>query len=101
MGPRGALIIMVLLIASKRNSTQVRLGKIRALLEGIQRPQETDWNITRTVFVSASVCQHHFLPLHTDFFLPGNEVATALGSTSSLLCLPLILFQKVPKKDSH
>lgn len=46
-------------------------------------------------FVSVSVCQHHFLLLQTDFHLAGNVIATALGSR-----LPLILFQKVPEKDS-
>lgn len=34
MGPRDALLIMILLIASERNPTQVRLGETRALLEG-------------------------------------------------------------------
>lgn len=45
MGPRGPpcalVLIKILLIASERNSTQVRLGKIRVLLQGIPRPQET------------------------------------------------------------
>lgn len=53
MGPRDVLVIMVLLIASERNPTQVRLGEIRALLEGIQRPQETDGSSPGQSFVSA------------------------------------------------
>lgn len=95
MGPRGALLIMVLLIVSERNSPQVRLGKIRAILEGIQRPQETRTGTSPGLcLLSASACQHHFLLLQTDFYLPGNVFAAAL------LCLPLIVFQKVSQKDS-
>lgn len=63
MGPRDVLVIMVLLIASERNPTQVRLGEIRALLEGIQRPQETDWIITRAVFCLCFCVSASFSPI--------------------------------------
>lgn len=57
--PCALVLIRILLIASKGNSTQGGLDKTRALLEVIERPQETG---TRTSpgllsFVSASVCK--------------------------------------------
>ena len=84
MGPRGRpcalVLIKILLIASERNSTQVRLGKIRALLQGVPRPQETGQDHHQDFCLSVSVCQHYLLLLQTDFYLAGNVIVTVLGS---------------------
>lgn len=52
---------------------------MRALLEGIQRPQETGTGTSRGLlsFVSTSMCQHHFLLRKTDFYVPENVNVTA------------------------
>lgn len=68
---QGALLVKTLLIASERNSTRVRLGKIRALLEGVQKPEKQGLEHHQDLsFVLASVCQHLFLLLKTDFCSP-------------------------------
>ena len=85
---------------SERNSTQIRLGKIRGLLQGIQGLQETGTGLSPGL-LSFCVCMSTLISPSTDWLLLGRECdCYSPGLTSSLLCLPFILFQKVLEKES-
>lgn len=103
--PCAIVLIRILLIISGRNSSQVRLDKIKASSEGKQNYRASgnrDWNIIRTSVFHLSFCvSASFSP--TPYWLlsfGGEYDCCSPRLTSSLLRLPLIAFQKVPEKDS-
>lgn len=98
--PRGSLLIMVLLIVSERNSTQVRLGKTRSFLEGLQRPQETGTGTSPGPCCLCFCVSASFSPTANRLLLTKKCDCYSHRLATSLLRLPLILFQKVPVKNS-
>lgn len=79
----------------QKNSLRVRLGKIRAWCT---KASETRAGLLPGLLSFCVCMQTTFSHKQADFYLARNVIVVAL--TSSLLYLPLILFQKVPETAS-